>query len=198
LCVERAPIILRPLNDIEQRYSALCAQIEVENSLLSDHEIWTKEFQCVLDTGMCADCRFPVCSVSKSKATKSQIGKNVATNEKTEGDKMLTPQDVLDMAAAQMRQFQTKIAPIVTGTSVCECTLVPESAVCTEADTSNNTRSLERALAERLLLVVQQDYNRTDGYRSPWQLPHARVVGNDSLRQVIQTVCPVCAKRADG
>jgi len=39
LCVERKPIITRQVNQIEKLYSDLLAKMELENSLLNDHEL---------------------------------------------------------------------------------------------------------------------------------------------------------------
>lgn len=39
VCLERYPVIIKDLSDIESKYQGLLNTMEFENSLLSDHEL---------------------------------------------------------------------------------------------------------------------------------------------------------------
>jgi hypothetical protein len=103
------PLISRDLNDIERRYADMVAQIEVEQSYLSDHEVSMRDFQfVVLSKFQMNDCR-----------TKVASGNYKAAIDDTSGEKVLTPQDHLDAAEARMKQFQKTI--MSRKTSLCIC-----------------------------------------------------------------------------
>lgn len=61
ICIERKPIIAKELNHIEKDYDELCRTLEVEQSLLSDHEV--RHFS---DTYVC-------CAQSQSRLNYSYV-----------------------------------------------------------------------------------------------------------------------------
>lgn len=51
-------MITAEMNDIEKRYSETLEQVELENSMLSDHEIWHKQVGIkVTDSVQCC-CKY--------------------------------------------------------------------------------------------------------------------------------------------
>ena len=93
VCIERAPLITREPTELERRYGDLCDRVEVEQSLLSDHELWTREYH--------------------ETAKKQQK----SVSEQRDADKsVLSPDDYDYAQGVKLRQFvQTKMAARQTG-----------------------------------------------------------------------------------
>lgn len=81
VCLERHPIITKPMQDIEKRYQEMLRQIEFENSLMSDFEIRVEE-------------------------EKGLKWKQMSTDNKMDTVTIQTAQDFEDLAEQELKKFQ--------------------------------------------------------------------------------------------
>ena len=92
VCLERHPVITKPMQDIEARFQETLKQIEFENSLLSDFEI---EMKKELD-----------------EKQKQKSGR-MLTDDDTDIVSNQTKQDFLDSSEQELTKF--KFAPRISG-----------------------------------------------------------------------------------
>ncbi|XP_077987130.1 large ribosomal subunit protein mL46-like [Glandiceps talaboti] len=144
VCLERYPVITQDLTPTEQKYQDFLDELELENSVLSDHEV-----QLIQDSARLARLQ------------------SADYNEEEDEDpsSVLTAADREDMATEELSQF------------------TPASRV-TEADQKNDTKSLERKLAEKLYLLVKCKV----GSDSVWMMPQGQWQDGESMRQTAERV----------
>lgn len=140
VCLERLPQISANLNEIENKYLNFMNQLEIENSLLSDHELRFQEDK----------------KIAAKKHDDSDLKEETARKTTTE---------IEDLWEIEYNSFTP--APRIT-----------------EADKSNDLKSLERCLDGKLILLVKQKL----GTQETWVMPQGRHQPGESMRQTAERI----------
>ncbi|XP_076447782.1 large ribosomal subunit protein mL46-like [Babylonia areolata] len=154
VCLQRPPVITAELTPLEQQYKDLLADLELESSILSDHEIRVLEDRVIAE---------------KKQAEEHEQGEG-----EVEGSRV-TALDLEDTWEAEAKEFT-------------------QAARVTEADKTNNSKSVDRKLDQPLFLLIKQTF----GDKSHWVFPQGPRQDGESMRQaaerVLQTHCGEGAK----
>ncbi|XP_029000693.1 39S ribosomal protein L46, mitochondrial isoform X2 [Betta splendens] len=142
-CLQRLPVISADLNPIEQQFAHLMQQMELEKSMLSDHE------QRLLED-------------SERLSRKQAEDYDSDEDGDHRGEEIMLAQDLEDSWEQKLKSFQP--APRV------------------RADVDEDVTSVERCLADPLVLLAQQQV----GSEKMWLLPQTRWQEGETLRETAE------------
>eukprot|EP00730_Choanoeca_flexa_P003044 TRINITY_DN11268_c0_g2_i4.p2 TRINITY_DN11268_c0_g2~~TRINITY_DN11268_c0_g2_i4.p2 ORF type:complete len:257 (+),score=27.17 TRINITY_DN11268_c0_g2_i4:1275-2045(+) len=154
-CFERYPVVLPPPTPFDKVYHEFKTLVDVQNSAYSYPEM-------VVDQEL------------KKRAAEEAGGEQ---KKKKKGGKK-TEEDNTSLTTPQRQFHELDLAAIAADQHV------DRSEIETDADRNNDTKSLDRALEEKLYLLVKVKGS------SGWTLPHVELQGEDmSLRGVSWNAC---------
>ncbi|TRY92462.1 hypothetical protein DNTS_028170, partial [Danionella cerebrum] len=140
VCLERLPIVSQDRSPIEEEFFELMHQVEIENSLLADHEVRMKENQ--------------------EKLLRHQKEDSLSDDEEDAGKSdLLSIHDQEDLWEQNLNRFQP--------------------AMRSKGEDDKNLNSLERCLADTLILLVKTEL----GNEKHWLLPQIEWLAGETLRQ---------------